>query len=298
MRASRSRRLSRRTTASTTSIPPLGLASACSSSASESTRQWGVRVAAHRAARSTPWGVPKSRSIAVGVGRVALLEHREDRAAVVVDDDDRQVGARLVGAEHERVRVVQERHVADQRERPRRRGLPRAAPIGGRDGAVDARQPAVGDDLAPAADVVARHHQVEVAQRARRADDEEPAGRQRAGHGPGDVVRREARPRRRAARRAEPERPTRRPRATRRARRGRRPPRRSGARRRGRPRTAGRPRRPSAGTDQTSTSARDEKPGHGARERGVADHHDPLDALPGPAVEQQAIATQRVRARA
>ena len=114
--ASRSRRLSRRTTTSTTSMPPLGLASACSSSASESTRQCGVRVAAQRLARSTPCGVPKSGSKRSAYCRVALLEHREDRAAVVVDDHDRQVGPRLVGAEDQAVGVVQERHVAHQRE--------------------------------------------------------------------------------------------------------------------------------------------------------------------------------------
>ena len=60
--ASRARRLSRRTTASRTSMPPAGLASACRSSASESTFQCGVRVAAHRLARSTWCGVPNSRS--------------------------------------------------------------------------------------------------------------------------------------------------------------------------------------------------------------------------------------------
>src|SRR5690606_1099554 len=45
---------------------------------------------------------------AVGEGRVALLEHGEDGAAVVVDDHDGEVGARLVGAEHEPARVVEE----------------------------------------------------------------------------------------------------------------------------------------------------------------------------------------------
>ena len=117
IRASRSRRLSRRTATSTTSMPPFGLASACSSSASDSTRQCGVRVAAQRLARSTPWGVPNSRLVPVGVRRVALLEHREDRAAVVVDDHDRQVRPGLVGPEDQAVGVVQERHVAHQRER-------------------------------------------------------------------------------------------------------------------------------------------------------------------------------------
>ena len=56
----------------------------------------------------------------------ALLEHREDRAAVVVDDHDRQVRARLVGPEHQPVAVVQERHVAHQREVARCRAAGRA----------------------------------------------------------------------------------------------------------------------------------------------------------------------------
>ena len=49
--------------------------------------------------------------------RGALLERGEDRAAVVVDDHDRQVRARLVGPEHQAGGVVQERHVAHQGER-------------------------------------------------------------------------------------------------------------------------------------------------------------------------------------
>ena len=135
-------------------MPPLGEASACSSSPRLSTRQCGVRVAAQSAARSTSCGVPKSRSKAWRVLGRALLEHREDRAAVVVDDHDRQVGPRLVGTEDQPVAVVQERHVAHQREvagavRPAERGADR-----GRDGAVDAGQAAVGDHLAAAADVV------------------------------------------------------------------------------------------------------------------------------------------------
>ena len=59
---SSSRRRVRSTTASTTSMPPFGLARAWSSSAAESTRQCGVRVAWQSAARSTWCGVPKSRS--------------------------------------------------------------------------------------------------------------------------------------------------------------------------------------------------------------------------------------------
>ena len=57
--------------------------------------------------------------VAVGELRRALLEHGEDRAAVVVDDDDRQVGTCLARAEDQPGHVVQERHVAHQRERAR-----------------------------------------------------------------------------------------------------------------------------------------------------------------------------------
>ena len=60
--------------------PPLGLASACSSSARSVTRQCGVRVAAHRLARSTPWGVPKSRSYdAACSGAPARASRRSSR---------------------------------------------------------------------------------------------------------------------------------------------------------------------------------------------------------------------------
>ena len=51
---SSARRRDRSTTASMTSMPPLGLASACSSSGSEVTRRCGVRVAAHRARPGRP----------------------------------------------------------------------------------------------------------------------------------------------------------------------------------------------------------------------------------------------------
>ena len=118
MATSSARRLSRRTTASTTSMPPLGLASACASSARSVTRQCGVRVAAHSAPRSTPCGVPKSFSKVAAYSGAALLQGREDRAAVVVGHHDRQVGARLVGPDHQGGQVVQEGHVADVGDRP------------------------------------------------------------------------------------------------------------------------------------------------------------------------------------
>ena len=173
-------------------MPPFGLPSAWSSSAAESTRQCGVlRGLAERGEVDVVRGAEEP-LVGVRVVLGALLEGGEDRAAVVVGDHDREVRARLVRPDHQPGGVVQERHVAHQREvatlgLPRERGTDR-----GRDGAVDTGQAAVGDDLAAAADVVRRGHQVEVADRVRGADDEVAAGRQRAADRAGDVVRREA----------------------------------------------------------------------------------------------------------
>ena len=75
-------------------------------------------------------GGAEERLVAVGVRRGALLEGGEDRAAVVVDDDDREVGPLLARAEHQAVR----RRGGTSR-RPSGpgsgccRGRPRAAPI-------------------------------------------------------------------------------------------------------------------------------------------------------------------------
>ncbi len=161
-------------------MPPLGEASACSSSGRLSTRQCGVRVAAHSAARSTAVRGGEEPLEAVDVRGGALLEHREDRPAVVVDDHDRQVRLRLVGAEDQAVGVVQEGHVAHQRDHPAARGPPERGPDRGGDHAVDAGQPPVGDHLAPRPDLPAVHHQVEVADRARGADVQQPL--RAAGH--------------------------------------------------------------------------------------------------------------------
>ena len=192
IRASSSRRLSRRTTTSTTSMPPLGLASACSSSGRRADPP--VRGPGRGAEGGEVDAVGRAEEPleAVGVRRVALLEHREDRAAVVVDDHDRQVGHGLAGPDDQAVGVVQERHVAHQRERPRavragrarRRSRSRSVPS-------MPGQAAVGDHLAARADLVARHHQVEVADRAGRADDQQPAGRERPADRAGHLVRRE-----------------------------------------------------------------------------------------------------------
>ena len=146
-------------------MPPLGEDSACSSSGRLATRRCGTRAAAQRLARSTPCGVPNSVSKRSAYCRRALLEGGEDRAAVVVDHDDRQVGALLARAEEEPGGVVQEGHVAHQRERARRLRPPQRGADRGADRAVDAGQAAVGDHLAAAADVVAGDDQVEVADR-------------------------------------------------------------------------------------------------------------------------------------
>ena len=254
IRASRARRLSRRTTASTTSMPPLGEASACSSSGRLVTRRCGVRVAAHRLARSTSCGVPKRVLERLGVLVGPLLQHAEDRAAVVVDDHDREVGPLLAGAEDQAGRVVQEGHVAHQGQRA---GAARTAQGGadrGGDGAVDAGEAAVGDDLAPVAHGVARDHQVQVADRAGGADVEQPAGRQRPADRPGHLVRREVGLGGQQRGRAGGP-PTGRPRATPPARPGRRAPPRTG-RPPGRPGTGAPTRSRAARSDTTSTSSR------------------------------------------
>ena len=89
----------------------------------------------------------------------ALLQHREYAAAVVIDHDDREVGARLVGPDHESGRVVQEGQVPD--ERVRRPGMRAVVLEGGADrgrhGAVDARQASVGEDRHRAVDGSSRH---------------------------------------------------------------------------------------------------------------------------------------------
>ena len=127
-------------------------------------------------ARSTPCGVPKSRSNDAACSGAPCSSEREDPAAVVVDHHDRQVGPRLVGAEDQPVASC--RNVTSPISARARvvRGRPRAAPI-----AVDTvpSMPAGRGwrHHAPVADPVARHHQVEVADRVGGADDEQPAAR-------------------------------------------------------------------------------------------------------------------------
>ena len=104
--------------------------------------------------------------------------------AVVVHDHDGQVRPGLLRAQHEAVRVVQERQVAQQRERraPAVRLVRQRRADRGADHAVDARDPPVGEHPGARADA----DQGEVAHRLRRPGDEQPVGRdgsdQRAGH--------------------------------------------------------------------------------------------------------------------
>ena len=123
----------------------------------------------------------------------------------------------------------------------------------------------VRDDLAPATDVVAGHHQVEVAQRVGRLDDEKAACRQLAGDGAGDLVRRQpglvgeqlvepvSDPWKRASRQDANQA-------------GSPPPRRrSGAQRRGRPRTAGSAQTPTRDRPDLDVVAA-QQPGHLVRQ--------------------------------
>ncbi len=84
---------------------------------------------------------------------------------------------------------MQERQVAEQRQRPAAVRPADGRPDGGGDGSVDAGEPAVADDHAARPDVVRRGHQVEVADRVGRPDEQQSP----LGHGgadrPGDVVR-------------------------------------------------------------------------------------------------------------
>ncbi len=75
-------------------------------------------------------------------GAGGLLQGGEDAAAVVIDHDQAQVGPRLARAEGQAGRVVQERQVADQRERRAAVGQRGADRRGG--GAVDAAGAAAG----------------------------------------------------------------------------------------------------------------------------------------------------------
>ena len=116
MRSSRSRRSSRRTTASIDLDAAVGGGERLVELGQR--RHPEVRRAGGGAEGGQVDAVRRAEEpvVAVGVLRRALLEHGEDRAAVVVDDHDRQVGPRLVGAEDEPVAVVEEGDVAEQRQ--------------------------------------------------------------------------------------------------------------------------------------------------------------------------------------
>ena len=201
----------------------------------------------------------------------------EDRPAVVVDDHDREVRPRLVGPEDQPVGVVQERHVAHQRDgaravRPAQGGADR-----GGDGAVDAGQAPVGDHLAAFADGVGAGHQVEVADRAGGADDEQALGRQGAAHRARDLVRRQfglggeqrVQPLRDAAVGREPLLEPRRV-VGRSA---------VGAVTRGRPGTVAPPTTPGARRGEHLDVVAGQQPGDRAGQRRVAEHDHPLDPL-------------------
>ncbi|UUZ60750.1 hypothetical protein [Nocardioides sp. B-3] len=183
--------MSRRTTTSTTSMPPLGDASACSSAPERVDAEVRCLRGGAQAPDVDAVRRAEERVVAVGELRRTLLEHGEDRAAVVVGHDDGEVWPRLARAEDEPGHVVQERHVAHQRERPGAAVAPERGADGAGDGAVDAGETAVGDHLATPADAVARHHQVEVADGAGGADEEQPAVGQGPGHRTRDFVRRQ-----------------------------------------------------------------------------------------------------------
>ena len=109
----------------------------------------------------------------VGVIRCPLLEQAEDRPAVVVDDDDGEIGTRFARAEDEAGEVVDEGDVTDERDRAgRARRAGQGDPDGRREGAVDPRQPAVGHDEPALAGSARAEHEVEVADGVGRADDE------------------------------------------------------------------------------------------------------------------------------
>ena len=102
----------------------------CATSAGSSTRACGDARRGRRARRGRPGAACRrpARTTPACSG-AALLQQPEDPAAAVVEDDDRQVGARLVRADHEPGRVVQQREVAEQRVARVRRGpAPRRPP--------------------------------------------------------------------------------------------------------------------------------------------------------------------------
>ena len=135
---------------------------------------WATPVAAASAARSTRVRRAEHPLERPGVLRRALLQQPEDPAAAVVEHDDRQVRARLVRADHEAGGVVQQRQVAEQRVRRSVVGQRRADRR--RHRAVDPRDPPVGQhrDVGPR-----RRRERDVADRVRRADDEQRAAGQR-----------------------------------------------------------------------------------------------------------------------
>ena len=153
-----------------------GAAGASSVRRSSSEVDPGVRRAgrgAQRRPRSTPCGVPKTRSKDVRVLRPALLELGEQPAAVVVHHDDRQVGPRLV-----RARSPGRCCRAGTSGPPSGRTPGRRAPGRHRSRWTPCRRcRRRRGSRAPAARRLPRVGEVEVADRARRPGDEQPIDR-------------------------------------------------------------------------------------------------------------------------
>ncbi len=105
----------------------------------------------------------------VALGEVSLIERPEDRAAAVVRHDDHQIRGEPLPVPEQRARVVQQRQVADQRDRRAGAGG-RDAERGG-DETVDTARAAVRQHLEP---VARRHRDIEVPDR-RRVPDEQRA---------------------------------------------------------------------------------------------------------------------------
>ena len=154
-----------------------------------STRSYAVPVAAHRRSTETPCGVPKTRSNAPAYAgapcsRVEKIAPPSSLATTIV-----RSGRGSSRTDHQPVGVVQERQVADVRQRPRRRrgrGRRRSAvdtvPSMPASPRLPMHQPAL-------ADRVRRRHHVEVADGLRRPDDEQRPGDHGRGHLGGDPQR-------------------------------------------------------------------------------------------------------------
>ena len=139
-------------------------------------------VAAASAARSTVCGVPNTRSKAPACSGAPCSSRPKIPPPPSLSTTTSRSGTRLVRADHEARGVVQQGQVAEQRVRRSRMGEGRAD--GGRHGPVDPRDAPVGEHRdVPARDRGERH----VADRVRRADDEQRAAGQGVDERPGQA---------------------------------------------------------------------------------------------------------------